>query len=207
MVRNIFFDFDGTLMDPRKRLYTLFMELVPEAAFSYDEYWGIKRAKENQQKLLSNRFGYSADKITAFKKQWMARVEDDDLLALDTPYDGASALLKKLSKSNSLHIVTGRQSPEKVKAQIEKSGWLPFIDNLLVTRQIDSKIDLIKTNVAYGGGDIFVGDTGEDILTGKELGMKTIAVTSGFLNQASLEMYKPDYLFKSVVDVNEICSL
>ncbi|GHT86686.1 hypothetical protein FACS1894137_12600 [Spirochaetia bacterium] len=43
--------------------------------------------------------------------------------------------------------------------------------------------------------NFLIGDTGYDILTGKELNVNTIAVTYGFLKKEILEAYKPFAFF------------
>jgi len=93
MTKNIFFDFDGTLIDCKRRLYELFQELVPQSKFSLDEYWEIKRKRINQKKLLSDWFAYSEEKILEFHKTWLEKVEEDQRLELDSSTEGALDLL------------------------------------------------------------------------------------------------------------------
>ncbi|GAB7261216.1 hypothetical protein DaDZ19_28830 [Dickeya ananatis] len=65
---NIFFDFDGTLIDSKLRQYELFCKLVPESHFSYEEYWDIKRNRINQEKLLVDFFSYKPEQLHYIKK-------------------------------------------------------------------------------------------------------------------------------------------
>ena len=52
---------------------------------------------------------------------------------------------------------------------------------------------------AYTNSDNWIiGDTGMDISVGKKLGIKTVAVLSGFQNLAVLSAYKPDYILKNI---------
>ena len=44
----------------------------------------------------------------------------------------------------------------------------------------------------------FVGDTGEDILVGKRLGMRTCGVLTGFLSYERLSDYEPELICSSV---------
>ena len=41
----IFFDLDGTLINSKMRLYSLFQELVSASNLSFDEYWNLKKKK------------------------------------------------------------------------------------------------------------------------------------------------------------------
>lgn len=199
MADRIFFDFDGTLIDSSRRLYALFTELVPESTFSYEEYWRIKRNRTNQRDLLHNYFDYTDENICLFKQKWKEQIEEPTRLATDVPFEGVSDLLRKLSRERELYLVTARQYPDRAKAQVHQFGWKALFTDIFFTLQQQSKASLIRATLPSNNADIFVGDTGEDILSGKELGMKTVAVSSGFLSAEVLTQYQPDQLLDSVV--------
>lgn len=207
MPKNIFLDLDGTLLDSRIRLHTLFSRLVREAVHDpavpgFDEYWRIKRANVRQGQLLVERFGFTPEMVEAFKQKWMKHVEDLDLLALDRPFPGVDGLLRRLSRDNALYVVTGRQHPERAKAQMISLGWADCFRSVLVTRQSWEKAALIRDNVTHiAPQDVFVGDTGEDVLAAKSLGVGSFAVLSGFLGLEALQGYMPDYIVDTVHDV------
>lgn len=200
---NIFFDFDGTLVDCRLRLYNLFMELVPQSKFTFNEYWEIKRRRINQENLLTINFNYSKTEVKNFKKIWLSKVEEIERLKLDVPFEKSGLLLKKLFKKYNLYIVTNRQSKLKAIQQINNYGWTPFVLEILVTEQLKTKEELIIDRCKVNYGDYFIGDTGEDILTGKSLGIRTIAVSSGFLNREVLKEYEPDIILNGIEEIYE----
>lgn len=197
---NIFFDYDGTLINSQKRMYTLFCELCCENKFTYEEYWEIKRQKINQKEFLKKYFDYPDEKIAEFKKKWMEEIENENRLCQDTPVENIGNLIKNLSEKHKLYIVTNRQSKEFTVQQLKNFGWFDFFDKILVTEQKKTKTELIKENVIVSEKDIFIGDTGEDILTAKELKIKSIAVTYGILNKEAIEYYKPDLIIQEVKD-------
>lgn len=49
-----------------------------------------------------------------------------------------------------------------------------------------------------------VGDSIVDVLTGKNAGVKTIAVASGFFNKTDLKEYSPNYLIEDIALVHDI---
>lgn len=198
---NIFFDLDGTLLDSKARLYQLFQSLVPKSNYTFDDYWNLKQSKISHQKILTDYYSYSAQEFNSFQTLWMGKIETDEWLALDEPFDGIVAYLTKLEKSHQLYIVTARQFEEVAYQQVQKMGIDSLIDKVLVTNQTKEKHELIKETVAVTNLDWMVGDTGKDIETGKLLGMKTAAVLSGFLNEKSLLAYKPDIIAASVLDL------
>lgn len=203
MTRNLFLDFDGTIIDSRQRQYQLFCDLVPESQFSFDQYWVIKRKKISQSNMLKKYFGYDSTEIASIHEIWMREIEDPVRLALDRPFDGIDAFLNEASKCFTLYLVTARQTPDFVIKQIDKFGWSRLFSQILVTEQSCSKSELIDEKVDYSASDIIIGDTGEDIITGKSLGLGTIAVTYGTLGCDVLKGYSPDYLVESAYKLNE----
>ena len=70
-----------------------------------------------------------------------------------------------------------------------------------MTSQRVSKASLVnKSNL--NKFDILVGDSIDDIAAGKELGLKTVAVTTGILSNQILAKYKPDLIIDSLIKEN-----
>lgn len=197
---NIFFDLDGTLLDSRKRLYTLFQDLVPESKLSIDEYWELKRNKINHKAILMERFNRTEDDFVLFEKEFLAKIESFDYLQFDTPVYGAYETLNSLARKNNLYIVTSRQSKKNVFDQLKKLDLYKYFNDILVTEHKCEKVELIG-KLEYQRNDFIVGDTGYDILTGLKLGVHTMAVSYGFLNRQKLEEYKPEFIVDSLPEV------
>jgi phosphoglycolate phosphatase len=195
---NLFFDLDGTLIDARKRLYDLFQYLVPESDLTIENYWILKRNKTNHQKILMDRFGYSEERFTTFEREWLDLIETKEYLEKDTVFDGISETLKRLKPYNRLHLVSARQSIVMANRQLEILGLSVFFDDVLITEHKFLKEELILNHFKVGMNDFIIGDTGHDIITGKNLGIKTIAVTYGFLSKEILLTYNPDYILDNI---------
>lgn len=204
MTRRIFLDLDGTLIDPRPRLYRLFCDLAGEGVLTFEEYWRIKRGRMDQRTLLRRYLNYTDAQIAAFKADWMVKVEEPERLAEDRPFAGVSPLLAELSQRYPLVLVTARQHPERVEAQLAAFGWRSYFSQVLVTGQKQSKDALIRTHYTPIQTDLLIGDTGEDIEAGKALGVTTVAVASGVLSADILREYQPDHLLDSVVAVKDL---
>lgn len=199
---NILFDLDGTLLDSRLRLYNLFNHLVPESKFSFEEYWDLKRQGIGHAEILSTYFHKNEQQIQDFQSQWMSLIEAPEWLKYDVGFEGVTEKLTQLKANNDLYIVTARQLEAPVFDQVEKLGWTNLFTKILVTEQKYSKIELIEQHVNLDVDSVMIGDTGKDILTGKGLNIKAIAVLSGFLNKEKLEDYSPDELIESVLDLS-----
>ena len=201
----IFFDFDGTLANSLIRLYKLFCELCPENAFSYEEYWNIKRNRVTQKDFLANYFHFDEDRIARFHKEWLLKVEEKDrVLNEDIPVEGIDSVLRNLSETHTLYLITNRQSVEITKEQLKKIGWFVFFEKILVTEQKKSASELIRAEVSnIRSEDCFVGDTGEDIKTAKEFGAKSVAVTWGVISRDVLQTYVPDKIVDTVGELKK----
>jgi phosphoglycolate phosphatase len=197
----IFFDLDGTLIDSRERLYRLFQHLVPASALTFDDYWNDKRNKINHSEILKTKFSYLQEEVIEFQERWMEQIELPEWLAFDKPFNGVTAFLKELKMNNTLYLVTARQFESTALLQLTDYGWGDIFTKVFVTAQRTDKAEQIKSSlITTGIADWFIGDTGNDIQTGKQLGMKTAAVLSGFLNKEKLLEYEPDIIINTVID-------
>lgn len=198
---NVFFDLDGTLVDASDRLFRLFQFLVPASSFTKDDYWKLKRNKISHRQILKELFNFKNDQIDSFENTWLSMIELPDWIAYDKPFDQVTTYLKEVQKTHKVYVVTARQFEKTAKAQIHSYGWADIFSDILVTGHHVEKADLIVKNVGITNVDWFVGDTGKDIETGKQLGLRTAAVTCGFLNKERLIEYSPDVVVRSVVDL------
>ena len=73
-----------------------------------------------------------------------------------------------------------------------------------VTEQKESKTELIERSVAYRAQDVFIGDTGEDIITANKLGIRSVAVSWGILDRDVLKEYLPDYIIDDLEDLSTV---
>jgi len=72
---------------------------------------------------------------------------------------------------------------------------------------IERASELAKEKYGFvpNGGNVFVvGDSPVEIQAGKEFGCKTVAVATGLAKETDLEREKPDFLFRSLEDTEEV---
>lgn len=193
---NIFVDLDGTLLDCRQRLHRLFGTLVPRNDLDENAYWDLKRIPQSHDQILASRFGYSEDGIERFKGEWLERIESPALLSLDRPLAGSPAALETLGRHGALILLTSRQSEDRALAQLRRTGLHGYFEQILVTGRGRSKADAVRDRgIPVDSNDIVVGDTGDDIVTARELGARAISVLSGFRCEAYLTRLDPDGLY------------
>jgi phosphoglycolate phosphatase len=194
---NILLDFDGTILNASNRMYQLFQHLVPESTLLKHEYWEIKRNKISHSDILGNQFNWDEDRIAVFTQSWHSLIETDYWLSLDTLDNEVKIHLEYLGKSANLNLVTARQSRAMLVDQLDTLMIHNVFSEVFVTEQKYTKFDLVS-HLPLGSNDWFVGDTGHDIVTGKQLGLKTVAVSGGFLCEGILLGYNPDIICDSI---------
>lgn len=196
---NLVFDLDGTLICSKKRLYELFCDLSERRDLTFSDYWSLKFIGKSNQDILKENFGYTDSAIEKFVNDWMKLIESDHYLAMDTLIEGAKVFLEKINQEHSVYICTARQSKAQVKKQLANLSILHSFKNVFVTEQKHTKAELLKnSDIKFSKKDWMIGDTGHDVMTGKELGIHTCAVLSGFMSRAALIKYEPNMIAGNV---------
>ena len=154
--------------------------------------------------ILADRFGYDERKIHDFEKRWLKLIETKEYLDKDTVYPDVIETLKRLKKQYALYLATARQSVENTTAELKRLKLFDLFDDVLITEHKATKEELIRQHIApMSADDIFVGDTGKDVQTGKALGMKTSAISTGFLAPEVLREYRPDNIIESIRELEK----
>lgn len=199
-MKTIFFDLDGTLLDCTDRLYYLFLDILSNPQISKQQYWKLRRNDVRQKDIVSKicpEYDYEQ-----FRYQWITKIETDYYLSLDRKFYFTDNLLSKISNYN-LYLVTARQSKKNLLKELQQLQMDHYFKDILVTEQKKTKYELIS-NISFDRSDFFIGDTYEDIETGKRAGLITIAVSSGFLSKSILETKKPDFIIDQAYDLVHI---
>jgi len=196
---NLFFDLDGTLVDAKDRLYSLFID-ISKLNITFAEYWEKKQNMiSNEDILRANLF--APEEVDHFSNRWMENIESDDYLEKDKKFEFTDDVLKGFKKRGAhLFVITARQSKEQAVKQLKNLFLDEYFTEILVTEHKTDKTELIKNfKIDISSSDYLIGDTGLDIKTGKDLGIKTVAVLSGFRNKERLLAYKPDYIYQNIL--------
>lgn len=195
----LIFDLDGTLICSKARLYNLFCRIVEPTNFSQEDYWSLKFLGYSHADILKKKYSFSDTQIEKFIYEWMMSIELDQYLIMDTLIEGAEDFLYNISLNNTLYLCTARQSYSQTIKQLTRLRIISYFENVFVTEQKYSKVELLKnSSIEFNHSDWIIGDTGHDIITGKELNINTCAVLSGFMSHEKLMNYKPDTIIPDI---------
>ncbi len=212
----IYFDFDGTLIDVREKYFALYSEFMSGrkgVLLSKEQFWSLKRMKGGDS-LILQQSGLDRESPQLFRAFIREHVETSDFLDKDVLFPGVEDFLKEISRHHTCRIITSRRNRERFIAQIESLGIGAYFDGFVVAPKLDlsnpqytHKATVLKNYVDCPERFIIVGDTEDDILTGRQLNIQSFAVTSGIRERAFLEKLMPDHILNSVTELTAFLAL
>jgi phosphoglycolate phosphatase-like HAD superfamily hydrolase len=207
----IFFDLDGTLIDISERHYQVYKTLViayKGAALGKNQYWELKRSNTPWSEVLTQS-AIAVEHEAAFLKQFTQLIEDPSMLAIDTLFPASLSVLTELKENHELFLVSLRRNPENLRAQLQQLEITQYFKDILSghsdTKEgvLTKKAEIIQTLGPLDNACI-IGDTEADVVAGTQLGIPTIAVTTGIRSKDFLEQLDPDYCAESLEAVKTI---
>lgn len=222
MKKLVLFDIDGTIMNTdaggasscQKALQTVFNRDVPLADYSMS-------GKTDTQIVLDlmERVGVSREETTSkldeINELYIGHLSQE----VDT-WDpeicpGIIPLLDRLVEHSDvvLGLLTGN-IVRGAEVKLNRVGlWSYFKTGAFGDRAPERKMlpDIAQktaqelTGKVFEGKDmVVIGDTPNDVLCGRHLNVKTIAVATGAFDMDTLKEYDPDYLFEDLSDTNKV---
>lgn len=180
----IAFDFDGTLLDSRRRHIVVMQDILNSAGIKLnaDDLIEYKSSGKNNIDYLVFH-GVDVDTAKRIQEQWIANIEQDNYLALDVLYDDAIDLLNKYSVDNDLILLTARANVGALNRQIDKFGLRKYFKNVFIVHPgktaANDKADILRSNNAI----LMIGDTRSDFMAAQLAGVKFIFRDVGFHNK------------------------
>jgi phosphoglycolate phosphatase len=212
MISNIFFDLDGTLVDPNKSIIGSFQFAL--------EHLGRPRIAESQilefigpplrlsfAKVLSTGNKTVIEKAVSLFRE---RFSKEGITEYDI-YPGIEELLSDLyRKSYRLWVVTAKPKiyADKIVRQFGLDRWIDEVFGPELDGCLDNKSELVAHTIRYldvvPKKTVMVGDRMEDILAGKSNGTLTLAVTYGFGSQKEIVDSAPDYICHNPSEIQAV---
>jgi len=197
---NLFLDLDGTILSTKERCARVFCDLlgIPPKSF-IDDYISKREQGESNSEIIRNGNFSQTSSTGEFSSKWMNAIEAPEYLKYDALLDGVKPWLEAQKADFDLHVCTNRQNGMRTLAQLRRLGILGYFDEVLVTHQVMSKSNLIRSTVpSVTSDDWMIGDSIEDIREGKKIKLQTCAVLTGFAGVSTLSRERPDRIVRSL---------
>lgn len=188
--KKVGFDLDGTLLDSRKRHEILMQDILQSRGISIDasDLIKFKSGGANNIAWLQSK-GIPTEEISSVNQEWIEKIESDNYLNLDKLYPDTIDKLKRLSKNNSLYLVTARCNEEGVIKQLQDLGIKQYFEDICVVPSGKNSSKLKSDYLIDNGIEIFVGDTEVDMEAAKNAGCNFYACYDGFRSKSFWSNY------------------
>ncbi len=196
MIKNIIFDWSGTISDDFGVLYEICMELFEEH--------GVKRVSR-EQFLAAYALPYMVS-INTFlnisKEEWDGKFQALwKERGIPKIIPGAFETLEQLkAKGYRMSVLTSHPRDFINREIIQYFGENKFFESIYagIYDKKDHILILLKEQGFNAKETVFIGDTTHDIETGKHAGVVTVAVLSGYNHIDKLKGIEPDFIIPDV---------
>lgn len=199
----IYMDLDGTILDNSKRHYEVYRSTYHWLGLHPLSFNSWLKTTRNGELLLPE------EQVEKYIEIFQNNFELPYYLQLDTLFEDMGNIIENIDHFNNMSIVTLRGDKTATEDQVKKfininpeviSGYPNTISK---ESFITTKKELILSKTSNPSGCI-IGDTEYEILVGKELGLRTIAVTWGSRSKNFLEKYNPDVIINRPYEILDV---
>ncbi len=202
MIKNILFDWSGTLMDDLITTYKATMYIFEKLGgkpISFEEY--RKMFFRPYMNFWKKHFpDYTKDQILKLFREGLDVSGNTEL------YPGVKDVLKRLYDKGIKLVVMSSGSQEKIIADAKRHGVFDYFQeingNILDKAEVIT--DIIQRNNFQPEETMYVGDMAHDVEAGKRGGVVSIGISWGHKPKAILEAVNPDYLISDITELEKL---
>lgn len=205
-MNTIWFDFDGTIVDIRKRFNSVHRKICTQIGIkpmSDENYWNCRCEGVPTIEILKKINSQNSYQVYIELRNKL--LESEECLRLDSLRPNTDTTLKFLRKKYSLKILSGRSNHKNL---IQQTEWLEikkyFSDFHTVSPFGDWKEKSEVLSRLSKTGDIMIGDTSKDILAGKSVNLQTIAIKGGMSTINIIETSIPNQIISDLSELTKI---
>ena len=208
----IIFDLDGTLIDSKRDIAFSVNETLKKMGLSpipQEEVYGYvgNGVRPLIEQTMANN-GMEADLPTAighFRELYIKHLLDTTIM-----FDGIREVLEHFRADKIMAVASNKpyRYVEKILDGLGMTSYFSSVkggDNVEVKKPAPEMLDTIIKETGFDRDScVFIGDSGVDIRTGKNAGVKTVGVTYGFRPTEEIMENKPDVLVDSPLKLKEV---
>ena len=200
----LIFDLDGTVADTLPSIAEAVNMCADHFGYPQKDEAFVMSAVGNGVGLLLQKtmpeYAVADEKQFAMIKEYFAECYELTQSKIDSCYEGMSEVMHSLYECGYILAVLSNKPDKLVKMIIKNLFPDGIISRSEGQTDLPKKPDptvplMIASELGFSHEDTyFIGDSEVDVLTGKNAGMRTIAVSWGFRDRSVLEKEKPDII-------------
>jgi len=202
-MKNIIFDFDGTLVNSLPVAIEIYYELVPKAPRVTEQ--DIKRLRKLPAREIMKELRIPLRKVPGLlvKGRTMLAERMDEIHLFDGIYDVVTIdnpnIQLFIMSSNSEHNVHRTLKANKIDTVFRSvNGGVGLFSKASALKKLVKAHHLDKADTYY------IGDEVRDIEAAKKVGLQSIAVTWGYNDSEILSTREPDFLLRNPKELKKI---
>jgi len=204
MFKNIIFDWSGVIKDAVEDhgwVVNRMFKILGGKGMTLEE---MKQNWEQPYMKFWNRY-YPDMTLAEEQKIYYEAISSKDCPPAKV-YSGIAELIKKVKGQGVFMAVLSSDPVTTIFSEIKKFDLENIFVEVLANIHDKSEVihDLVKRNNFKLKETVFIGDTNHEIESGKQAGVKTIAVTWGFYPEDRLKALSPDYLVHNIKELESI---
>lgn len=200
-IKNIIFDWSGTIMDDFDRVYLSCMEVFKMIGLGKISKKEFKNNFELPYMNFYNKYcKVPKNEIDSLYKKTL--IEDINL----SLFEDIPELLEQLVLSGiNLYIISTHPTLSLME-ELKEYSLMKYFKRVYggVTNKVEIIQNIIKELELDPINSIFIGDMDHDIIAGKKAQLKTIGVTWGYQSEERLIVSNPDYIVSNPNEITEI---
>jgi phosphoglycolate phosphatase len=192
---------DGTLIINQKRFESILLDITKLKQSDIKDFIGYKKLGLSNIHILSQYYGYDTYALEIFKNKWLEKIEEKQFLMKDSLMQRTREWLENVPKNSELILCTARRSRDNLFWQLNYLEIAGLFERVVVTYGNPMKHSFIsELGLQMNDRSWFIGDSVEDIKSGKMLGIKTCAVLTGYTPLHEFEKCSPDLILNDIGD-------
>ncbi|MGI0090249.1 MAG: HAD family hydrolase [Nitrososphaerales archaeon] len=213
------FDMDGTLIEFKfkiKESRIAMIDLLRQRGYETNDYSENMRTQDiiddaKHQWIKSKELGQTD--FSKLQKDLFKILDDFEFEAMkqSTPHPGSLSIVRKIKKAQMLTGVVTNSGRLPAESMLAEYGFMPYL-SVLITRNEAPKMKpspdgllLATRELGVGALDVlYVGDSILDIEASRLAQVKCAAVPSGLYNAERLQKRSPDFMLRTIDDLEKI---
>ncbi|WP_294340206.1 HAD family hydrolase [uncultured Clostridium sp.] len=202
MMKKIVFDFDGTLLDSRRRHVVVLRDCLRSLGIvnmDLNEYLTYKADGNSTYSFLCKKLLLPEELSEKISKRWVSIIEQDEYLKQDILYEDSADTLKDCAKMAELYLLSARSNEEALHRQVESHYLKKYFQKVICVspmKAVAGKLEALRMIQPC----LIVGDTEVEYQVAEKMKIPYYLVHRGFRS----EKYFSQRKIRSYENLNQL---